>query len=430
MEDVQIAKEEVLLKLWRGIKHDFVRLTKNNIFPPNHSGNMHPSKHIKGSKGDDLKGKHIVLGVTGSIGAVECIKLIRELIREGAEVSCIMTEWAQKIVHPYSLEFASGKSVITELTGQVEHVDLCGEVPDKADLYLIAPATANTISKIACGIDDTPVTTFATTSIGSGIPVVIVPAMHKSMYQHPIVIQNMNKLKEIGIEFIGPNMDEGTAKVAGRAQIVDQVIRKLDHSLNGKKITIITGRTQEPIDSMRVLSNRATGKSGIIMAERAYRKGADVELWYANVQAKVPDWIPSKEFDSLNDLIEMKDEVSDIVIVPAALSDFGTKEVSKDKISSDEELIMELKPLPKFIDLIKEKTDLLVAYKATDTKEMAEKEGKLMLENGRADIVVANSLSDVKEDENIVYLPSIDSWIEGDKRYIADKILELVEKHT
>ncbi|MFP4608753.1 MAG: flavoprotein, partial [Candidatus Aenigmatarchaeota archaeon] len=114
---------------------------------------MHPSEELRGSKGSDLSGKKIIVGVTGSIAAVECVKLVRELVREGAEVHCVMTEWGSKIIHPNSLQFASGNEVITELTGKVEHVSHCGNVPDKADLFLIAPATANTVSKIAKGID-------------------------------------------------------------------------------------------------------------------------------------------------------------------------------------------------------------------------------------------------------------------------------------
>lgn len=390
---------------------------------------MHPSKHLQGSKGSDLEGKKIILGVTGSIAVVECVKLIRELVREGAEVHCVTTEWATKLIHPYALEFACGNEVITELTGQTEHVKFCGKVPDKADLFLIAPATANTVSKIANGIDDTPVTTFATTCIGSGIPIVLVPAMHQSMYEHPIVMENLDVLKDrLDFTIVGPKIEEGAAKIVGRDEIVDSVIRRLNDDLKGKKITVITGRTQEPIDSMRVITNRASGKSGIEVAKRAYRRGADVELLYGNVSTEIPEWIPNKEFDSLNDLLDMKDELEGTVIVPAALSDFGVEEVADEKISSRESLTLELTPMPKFIDEIRDQVDYLVAYKATDTRQKAVEKAKRMREKDRADMVVANSLKDVSEHENSVYVLGDGTWVEGSKRRIADYILDVLEK--
>lgn len=388
--------------------------------------NMHPSEDIKGSKGSDLEGKKVVLGVTGSIAAVECVKLVREMVREGAEVHCVMTEWAQKIIHPYSLEFASGNDVITKITGQVEHVSFCGNVPDKADLFLISPATANTISKIAHGIDDTAVTTFATTCLGSGIPMVIVPAMHGSMYNHEIITENIDKLKSIGVEFIGPREEEGTAKVAGRDEIVDEVVRTLDKSLENKKIIVVTGRTQEPIDTMRVITNRATGRSGIEIAKRAYRKGADVELWYGNVSGDVPNWMTTRKFDSMEDLWKMTDKASGTIIVPAALSDFGLKEVSRSKIPSKDSIQLDLEPIPKFIDRVKDNVDKLIAYKAADTREEAIEKAEEMLEEERADIVVANSLKDVKSGVNRIYILGDGKWYEGRKRDLADRVLEYV----
>ena len=140
-----------------------------------------------------LAGKQIVIGVTGSIAAVEVVKLIRSLRRHGALVQPVMSQAASGIIHPDSLTYASGRETITRLSGRVEHITYCGD-EGSADLLLIAPCTANTISKIACGIDDTPVTTFATTAIGSRKPVILVPAMHHSMYRHPAVIENLAKL--------------------------------------------------------------------------------------------------------------------------------------------------------------------------------------------------------------------------------------------
>lgn len=393
---------------------------------------MHPSEELRGSKGSDLSGKKIVLGVSGSIAAVECVKLVREMIREGAEVHCVMTEWGSKIIHPNSLEFASGNEVITELTGQVEHVSFCGNVPDKADLYLIAPATANTISKIAKGIDDTPVTTFATTCVGSDIPIMVVPAMHQTMYDHPVVMENLKQIQEkLDVKVIGPRIEEGAAKAARNDQIVDSVVRELNDDLEDEKILVVTGRTQEPIDSMRVITNRASGKSGLEIARSAYRRGADVELWYGNVKSDVPGWIPNRRFETIGDLFDMIENLDDmnIAIVPAALSDFSVEE-AKEKISSSESFSLELEPVPKFIDELNEKVNTLVAYKAEDTRKSARKRAEEMVEEGRADIVVANSLKDVTFDKNSVYLTSTSSWIEGTKREIAERLLKEIGRRS
>jgi phosphopantothenoylcysteine decarboxylase/phosphopantothenate--cysteine ligase len=144
---------------------------------------MHPSDEIRGVKSNKLSDKRIVLGVTGSIAAVECVKLSRELIRHGAQVFPVMTHSATRIIHPDSLEFATGNKPIIELTGKTEHVSFCGLVKEPVNLLIISPCTANTISKIARGIDDTSVTTFATTAVGSGVPILIVPAMQKNWHQ-------------------------------------------------------------------------------------------------------------------------------------------------------------------------------------------------------------------------------------------------------
>ena len=175
---------------------------------------MHPAEEIFCEKSNKLRGKTVVIGITGSIAAPECFSAIRELIRHGAKVIPVMTQEAQKIVTPLAIEFASGQKPITELTGQTEHVQLFeGGV---ADALLIYPATANTISKIATGVDDTPVTSMATIALGAGIPVAIAPAMHASMLNNPAVKENVEKLKSWGVSFIGPHFKDNRAKVAGK----------------------------------------------------------------------------------------------------------------------------------------------------------------------------------------------------------------------
>src|SRR5512136_3129538 len=181
---------------------------------------MHPTDALRGTKSKTLEGKRIVLGITGSIAAVECFDLARELVRHGAEVHAVLSDDASKLITPWTMEFATGNPVIEVIDGQVQHVSLLGDTEGKADLLLIAPCTANTISKIACGIDDTPVTTFATTAIGSRKPVILVPAMHHSMYQNPFVKKNVEALASAGIELIGPRIEGKKAKVVENDEIV------------------------------------------------------------------------------------------------------------------------------------------------------------------------------------------------------------------
>ncbi|MFP4609173.1 MAG: phosphopantothenoylcysteine decarboxylase, partial [Candidatus Aenigmatarchaeota archaeon] len=273
----------------------------------------------------------------------------------------------------------------------------------------------------------TPVTTFATTCVGSDIPIMVVPAMHQTMYDHPIVMDNLKELREeLGVIVVGPKIEEGAAKAAGNEQIVDHVVRELRDDLEGKKMLVITGKTLEPIDSMRVITNRASGKSGVEIAKRAFRRGADIELWYGEVKGEVPRWIPNRSFETMTDLFDMLEGLGevDIAVVPAALSDFYVKDVKDEKISSSEPLALELEPAPKFIDELKEKVETLVAYKAEDTRDRAKEAAEEMIEAGRADFVVANSLSDVTLDENRVYLSSSKGWIEGSKREIAEILLD------
>ena len=205
---------------------------------------MHPSEEIYCDKSNRLSGKTIVLGITGSIAAVECFHLIRELIRNGAKVIPVMTPAAVKLVAPDAMEFASGVKPVTEMTGQTEHIKYLGD-PSDADLFLVYPATANTISKMANGIDDTPVTTMATVALGSGIPVAVAPAMHGYMLGNPAVEKNLGVLASWGVNIIGPHTDENRARVASVSEVVSWAIKLLSHDdLRKKRILVIGGRSE------------------------------------------------------------------------------------------------------------------------------------------------------------------------------------------
>jgi phosphopantothenoylcysteine decarboxylase/phosphopantothenate--cysteine ligase len=395
---------------------------------------MHPVKEIYCTKSQKLKGKRIVLGITGSIGAVESIKLARELIRNGADVHPVMTQAAQKIIHPYSLEFATGNPPITEIDGKVQHVAYCGEVEDKADMLLIAPSTANTISKIAFGIDDTTVTTFATTAIGSKIPVVIVPAMHGSMYNHPIVLENIEKLRSIGVTVIEPKLEEKKAKMPQIWEITENVMRILGPTdLHGKKVLVIAGSTEEEIDDIRIITNRSSGKTGIELVLSAFERGAEAELWMGRCSVHIPNFVKVKRFKRTDDILDMVDEINhDIVIIPAAISDYSPKKHEGKIPSGQQELSIPLKPNPKIIEKIKEVSDgIVVGFKAESEipkDELLTRAKNRMVELD-LDLMIANDISETTSKENHVYILGRDGKNEeltGKKQEIAGKILDRI----
>lgn len=297
-----------------------------------------------------LTGREIVIGVTGSIAAVETVKLVHALRRKGASVQPVMSEAAQGIIHPDALTYASGRQVITRLSGLVEHVTHCGD-GGSASLLLIAPCTANTLGKIACGIDDTPVTTFATTALGSGIPVLIVPAMHHSMYRHPAVVTNIETLASWGVGVVGPRIEEEKAKIADIDEIVLRCERAiLGQPLAGKTVLITGGACREPVDDVRVLTTRSSGRMGQELALEAYRLGANVTLVHNGL-------LPCVENVTAETAEEMRAAVGkylkkgnpDLYISAAAISDFAPKKVDG-KIASGKPVTLALSPLPKLID--------------------------------------------------------------------------------
>ena len=164
----------------------------------------------------------------------------------------------------------------------VEHVLWCGE-DGQADLLLVAPCTANTVGKIACGIDDTPVTTFATTALGSGIPVVVVPAMHETMYRHRAVAENLYRLEALGVTVVPPRIEEGRAKIAETEVIALEAERAVNEQpLAGRRVLVTSGPCRETVDDVRVSTTRSSGRMGRALALEAYRRGAEVTVVHAD----------------------------------------------------------------------------------------------------------------------------------------------------
>jgi Phosphopantothenate-cysteine ligase (EC 6.3.2.5)/Phosphopantothenoylcysteine decarboxylase (EC 4.1.1.36) len=397
--------------------------------------NEHPTLWIKSAKSQSLQGKTIVLAVTGSIAAVRTIELAREFIRRGADVHAVMSEAAGWIINPMALHYATGNEVITSITGKVEHVEFFGNL-GRADLLLVAPATANTIGKIAAGIDDTPVTTFATTAIGAGKPVMIVPAMHEDMYNHPAVMENIKKIKGWGISFIGPRIEEGIAKIAGNDEIVLEVEREIGKkTLCGKKILITSGSTAEPIDPIRILTNRASGKTGVELALEAYRRGADVTIVHRN-KLGVPgiNEIHAETAAQMTDavLYELGKDY-DVLISSAAIADY-TIDASEQKIKSGDGLELSFKPTRKLIKEARKSYPQMkiIGFKAeagVDTEELLRR-AKQTLETSGLDMIVANEVSKggIGTDNNnvtIIYSDNRENLnVEGSKSLISNVLMD------
>ena len=392
---------------------------------------------ITGSVSHTLAGKTIVVAVTGSIAAVRAVDLIRDLIRRGAAVHCVMSRAAEQILHHYALEYASSNPVVREITGKVEHVQFCG-VGGAADLLLVVPATANTIGKMACGIDDTAVTTFATTALGSGKPVAVVPAMHEAMYRHPAVLKNLETLRQMGVCLIDPRLEEGKAKIADNASIVWEVERLLGPGdLAGKRIVITSGSNVEALDPIRILTNRASGKTGTALALEARRRGAEVVLVHRFIQdIPVRQVYAGSAAEMLDAVLAEVEKGCHALISAAAVADY-TLDRQAEKIKSGQDLILHLTPTPKIIKKVREAyPDLkIVGFKAETGlgDEELIRRAEESMQSAHLDLVVANDVSRGgmgTEDNRVVIIDRRGRRTEADgkKSLIAKAIIDaLVE---
>jgi phosphopantothenoylcysteine decarboxylase/phosphopantothenate--cysteine ligase len=333
-----------------------------------------------------LAGKQVVVAVTGSIAAVEVVKLIHSLCRRGAVVQPVMSAAAAGILHPDALTYASGRETITRLSGWVEHVSYCGD-GGSADLLLIAPCTANTISKIACGIDDTPVTTFATTAIGSNKPIIIVPAMHHSMYRHPAVVNNIATLRTWGTEIASPRIEEGKAKIADNEEIILLCERAvMGKPLLGKKVLITSGPCQEPVDDIRILTTRSSGQMGRALALQAFRLGADVTVVHRDTFPCVYNIFAETAEEMRGAVLRcLSEKGADIYISAAAISDFRPERLPG-KIPSGKAVELRLEPLNKLLsEVLEDYHPLTIAFKLGNKPE---KMAKAMIRQGVAMVLM------------------------------------------
>ncbi|WP_251343536.1 bifunctional phosphopantothenoylcysteine decarboxylase/phosphopantothenate--cysteine ligase CoaBC [Haloplanus halophilus] len=376
-----------------------------------------------------LEGTHVALGVTGSIAAVKTVELAHELRRHGASVRAVMTDAARGIVHPWALEFATDHPPVTELTGAVEHVDLCGR-EGWADVLLIAPATANTVGKVAAAVDDTPVTTCATTALGAGVPVVVAPAMHEPMYDHPGVLDAIERVESWGVDFVDPRIEEGKAKIASEDAVVTALARATTPDpLAGRQVVVTSGATTESVDPIRTLSNRASGRTGRAVARACHVRGASVTLVHDGPDVHYADVRRVESAAEMLDAVRSAVDGADALVSAAAVSDF-TVERAPEKIRSGEPITLELEPTPKLLDTVRaDHPDLtMVGFKAEtsgDDDAMVERARALRDRVGLA-FVVANDASVMREADTRALLVDADAVdrYEGSKLGLGGRIAE------
>jgi phosphopantothenoylcysteine decarboxylase/phosphopantothenate--cysteine ligase len=381
-----------------------------------------------------LAGENVVLGVSGSIAAVKTVELAHELRRQGADVRAVMTGAARGIIHPWSLEFATGNPVVTEITGSVEHVELCG-YDGWADVLLLAPATANTIGKVAAAIDDTPVTTTATTALGAGVPTVVAPAMHEPMYEHPGVLEAIERLESWDIDFVDPRLEEGKAKIASEEAIVLDVARAAgDRPLADRHIVITSGPTSESIDPVRLLTNRASGRTGRAVAKACYVRGADVTLVHDGEDVPYADVLSVESAAEMLDAVRSVADEADVLVSAAAISDY-TVDAASEKIPSGREMTLELDPTPKLIDTIREECPELpiVGFKVETSgdEETLIDQARETLRRAGLSFVVANDASVMGSETTRVLLVEEDDVTvrEGEKAEVGARIAAALVSH-
>jgi phosphopantothenoylcysteine decarboxylase/phosphopantothenate--cysteine ligase len=388
----------------------------------------HPSLDIVSSHGVELAGKKIVLCVAGSVAAYKSIELARLLMRHGADVTCVVSDAASKLVKPDYFKWATGNEVITKLTGKLEHIQVADY--GKSDLIIVYPATANTLGKLAAGIDDTPIATILTVGFGSKIPILIALAMHQSMYENAAVKKNIKFLKG-KVDFISPQMIEGKAKAAESEDVLQYVLKKFGFSsvLHNKKVLMTAGPTIEYIDPVRVITNQSTGKTGVLLAAELVSAGAKVTLVYGPGKEEPPKGAKIIRVDTAKAMFNVvKNELEkkfDVVILAAAVSDYVPERIEKSKIkSTKKQVIIKLKQAPKIIDQIKKWQEdvFLVGFKAEAniSKQDLLHQARKKLRESNSDLIIANDVGSEyrknSENNNVLFVDSKKAIQTGWKR--------------
>ena len=448
---------------------------------------LHPSKDIKCTLGNELFGKRVVICVTASVACYKAIDLIRLMMRHGAEVFVVISKAVEKFMNKEYFLWASGNPVISELSGNLEHVRVANF--KTSDLIIVYPCTANTIGKFANGIDDTPVTSVLSIALGARVPIIIAPAMHDAMYHNLIIQQNIQYLEKIGIVFVNPVLEEDKAKAATvesvLLQSVDLVKNQISNSgkkdvlpnnhldwifckcsidnsilfshhqmrsfMKNRKILISTGSTVEHLDPIRIISNTSSGKMGYFLLKKAIDLGLDITLVKGSTMidleyTKLKDQFNFKLIEArtsqqmLDSVIgELSSKPYDIIVLAAAVSDFRPEFSSSDKITTDcDSFVIRLVPTGKIVNKVKyiQRKVFLVAFKAeyhVSDRILLERSYRKLLDSD-ADMVVANDVgtegaSIGSESNKIMILDKFKNYYDfplQNKESVAENILKLI----
>ena len=393
-----------------------------------------------------LKGKTVVLGVTGSIAAYKIANLASMLIKQHCDVHVIMTENATNFINPITFETLTNNKCLVETFDRnfqfhVAHVSLA----QKADLMLIAPASANIIAKLAHGIADDML---STTALACNAPILVSPAMNTRMYENAITQDNIETLRKYNFTVIEPDTgmlacrDVGAGKMPSETVLMDYILKEIacEKDLYGKRILITAGPTQEAIDPVRFISNHSTGKMGYAIARRAMLRGADVTLVTGPVAITPPPFVNVISVDSAKDMFEAVTSLAnnqDIIIKSAAVADYTPETVADQKIKKKEG-DMSI-PLTRTQDILShlgshKKEGQLICGFSMETENMLENSRK-KLEKKNADMIVANNLREAGAgfgtDTNVVTMITKDKEIELpllSKEEVADALLTELAK--
>ncbi len=397
-----------------------------------------------------LKGKTVLLGITGSIAAYKIAYLASALQKLHADVHVLMTENATNFINPITFETLTGNKCLVDTFDrnfqfQVEHVSIA----KKADVVMIAPASANVIGKIANGLADDMLTT---TVMACRCRKIFAPAMNTAMYENPIVQDNIKKLQHYGYEVITPASgylacgDTGAGKMPEPETLLEYILREVafEKDLSGKKILVTAGPTQEAIDPVRCLTNHSSGKMGYAIAKMAMLRGAEVTLVSGPTAIEPPLFVKVVPVTSARDMFEAVTGVSDqqdIIIKAAAVADYRPKQVSEDKVKKkDDQVSIELErtdDILKYLGQHKKNGQFLCGF-SMETKDMIGN-SRAKLEKKNLDMVAANNLkvegAGFQGDTNVLTLITQDEEVslplmskEDAAAKILDKILMLYPK--
>ena len=390
-----------------------------------------------------LKGKHILLGVTGSIAAYKIASLASMLKKQGADITVIMTRNATSFIHPVTFEALTGNKCLIDTFDRnfqhsVEHVSLAKQT----DVFLVAPASANVIAKAAHGIADDMLTT---TLLACQCPKIFAPAMNTRMFQNPIVQDNMKVLARYGMEVITPATgylacgDTGEGKMPEPELLFEYIVKALQpKDMTGVKLLVTAGPTRERIDPVRYISNHSTGKMGYAIARAAMMRGAKVTLVTGKTTLTPPMDVHTIEIESAQDMadaVKASDSEQDIIIKAAAVADYRPKYVAEQKVkkkNGDIDIELErTEDILGFLGAHKKAGQFLCGF-SMETENMIEN-SRAKLERKNLDLIVANNLrqegAGFGTDTNIVTLLSKEDTIElpiMSKEDVADELLSYI----